>query len=200
MFLLVSCEPVDTAYDEKHAPFKRGLKHFTVHYWETIHPPQERRCIIMFRCGLPVFNGQLIHAYWKHPIETKLPISTLKPATFDAGYARRGEQRRLRHADLPPPSAIDSQSDQGRDLCAQRSVFVPSPFLSASRFSPSSVLTPSSPNTRKAPPRVDSPPVLAAQSRSRRPLSVVEVAWQQFSPSRLFGEDGDTSAWGSHAP
>lgn len=38
------------------------------------------------------------------------------------------------------------------------------------------------------------PPVLAALSRSPRPLSVVEVAWQPFSPSRLFGEDGDTSA------
>lgn len=53
IFLLVSCESVDTAHNEKHAPFKRGPKHSTVHYWDTIHPPKERRCIIMSRCGLP---------------------------------------------------------------------------------------------------------------------------------------------------
>lgn len=38
------------------------------------------------------------------------------------------------------------------------------------------------------------PPISAALSRFPHPLSVVEVAWQPFSPSLLFGGDGDTSA------
>lgn len=43
------------------------------------------------------------------------------------------------------------------------------------------------------------PLILVALSRFPRPQSVVEVAWQPFSPSPQFGVDGDTSAWGSHA-
>ena len=38
------------------------------------------------------------------------------------------------------------------------------------------------------------PLILTALSRFPHPLSVVEVAWQPFSPSPRFGEDGGTSA------
>ncbi len=38
------------------------------------------------------------------------------------------------------------------------------------------------------------PLILAALSLFPHPLSVVEVAWQPFFPSPLFGVDGDTSA------
>lgn len=76
---------------------------------------------------------RLIHAYWKHPIEMKLPISTLKPATFDGAksvVSDTSTSLRLCH---------QLTNDQGCDLCAQCAVFVLSLF-SASRFSPSSVL------------------------------------------------------------
>lgn len=42
--------------------------------------------------------------------------------------------------------------------------------------------------------RGELPLILAALPRFPHPLSVVEVAWQPFSPSPLFGVDGDTSA------
>lgn len=132
---------------------------------------------------------RLIHAYWKHPIEMKLPISTLKPATFDAARAAASPtwtSRRLCH---------QLTNDQGCDLLRSLFCLCPESFFSLT-FLTLLRLTP----VLKSLPQVDSPPVLAARSRSPRPLSVVEVAWQQFSPSRLFGEDGDTSAWGSHAP
>lgn len=44
------------------------------------------------------------------------------------------------------------------------------------------------------------PPILGARFRFPRPLFVVEVAWQLFSPCPQSGVNGGTSAWEPHVP
>lgn len=85
---------------------------------------------------------RLIHAYWKHPIEMKLPISTLKPATFDAVRAAASPtwtSRRLCH---------QLTNDQGCDLLRsllwvffQPHVSHPPPSYSRSQIATASRLT-----------------------------------------------------------